>query len=421
VGTVSLASLRSLEAMTPPADRWPLSDTLAYHDWNFGGNGDVRVFMDAMKKQLGAPSSLEDFERKAQLMDFVTYRAIFEGFNAGLWTVNSGRLLWMTQPAWPSNIWQIYTSDYDTAGAYYGVKAACEPIHAQMNLPDFSLAVVDTTRQPRSGMKLESRIFSLQGRLLATRSEAVNVGADSVTTLPPLPLAKYLRGGELVFVELNLESASGALLSRNVYWQGQTARSLRHLDELHPQQVTMVIRGAASGFSAAVDDSAGADHDRSSVGRDLSSGGPPNSSGTGHDPSSGGHSLPGKDHDASGESHGSSGEGHDPPGIGHDSPDEGRGPSAGDARFSVELVNNGSEPAVAAHITALDSQGHRVLPVYYSDNYVTLLPGERRNIELGYPAKGSGRARITLDGWNVIPASATVSSGQAPHSQSPQR
>jgi hypothetical protein len=111
VGTPSLASLRSLEAMIPPADRWPPSDTLAYHDWNFGGNGDVRVFMAAMAKELGAPASLEDFERKAQLMDYVSYRAIFEGFNAGLWTVNSGRLLWMTQPAWPSNIWQIYTSD----------------------------------------------------------------------------------------------------------------------------------------------------------------------------------------------------------------------------------------------------------------------------------------------------------------------
>lgn len=339
VGTVSLAPLRSLEAMVPPADRWPVSDTLAYHDWNIGGNGDVRVFMAAMAKQLGTPGSLEDFERKAQLMDYVAYRSIFEGFNAGLWRVNSGRLLWMTQPAWPSNIWQIYTSDYATAGAYYGVKAACEPIHAQMNLPDFSLAVIDTTRQPRPNLELESRIYSLDGRLLAARTDRVSVAADSVATLPPLPLARYLSAGGVVFVELKLESASGALLSRNVYWQGETAQSLQRLNELRPQQVSIVARRA--GQDASAGDAAGRDAEL-------------------------------------------------------------------DARISVELVNRGDEPAVAARILALDSRGHRVLPVYYSDNYVTLLPGEHREIELRCPVSGSACARIALAGWNVLSASTRV-------------
>ena len=34
--------------MVPTEDRWPLSDTLAYHDWHFGGNGDTKTFMDAL-------------------------------------------------------------------------------------------------------------------------------------------------------------------------------------------------------------------------------------------------------------------------------------------------------------------------------------------------------------------------------------
>ena len=32
--------------------------------------------------RLGAADSLEDFERKAQMMNYVDYRAIFEGFAA---------------------------------------------------------------------------------------------------------------------------------------------------------------------------------------------------------------------------------------------------------------------------------------------------------------------------------------------------
>ena len=93
VGTPSLSTLESLRASIPEADRWPLSDTYAYHDWHFGGNGDVATFMAALAEQYGAAASLEDFERKAQLMDYVSYRAIFEGFQAHLWTTNSGRLL----------------------------------------------------------------------------------------------------------------------------------------------------------------------------------------------------------------------------------------------------------------------------------------------------------------------------------------
>ena len=94
-------------------------------------------------------------------MNYESYRAIFEGFAAHLWTRNSGRLLWMTHPAWPSNSWQIYTSDYDAPAAYYAVAKACEPLHAQLNLPDYSVAVVNTTRGAASGLaSAQSRVVA---------------------------------------------------------------------------------------------------------------------------------------------------------------------------------------------------------------------------------------------------------------------
>ena len=183
VGTPSLSTLESLRASIPEADRWPLSDTYAYHDWHFGGNGDVATFMAALAEQFGAGASLEDFERKAQMMNYVSYRAIFEGFQAHLWTKNSGRLLWMTHPSWPSNSWQIYSSDYDTAAAYYAVKKACEPLHAQLNLPDFTLAVANISRAARPHLQLRSRLMSLDNRLLGERVDSLGVAANSVATL----------------------------------------------------------------------------------------------------------------------------------------------------------------------------------------------------------------------------------------------
>jgi len=58
-----------VSATVPAADRWPISDTLAYHDWHYGGNGDVAGFMSALEQQFDAPTSLPDFERKAQMLN----------------------------------------------------------------------------------------------------------------------------------------------------------------------------------------------------------------------------------------------------------------------------------------------------------------------------------------------------------------
>jgi hypothetical protein len=320
VGTPSLSTLESLQASIPTADRWPLSDSYAYHDWHFGGNGDVASFMSALSAQYGEAVSLEDFERKAQLMDYASYRAIFEGFQAHLWTQNSGRLLWMTHPSWPSNTWQIYSSDYDTAAAYYAVKKACEPLHAQLNLPDFSLAISNISRQAYSRLRLRTRILTLGGRQLQERVDRLDVAANSVSTLKALDLQPWLKLHGLVLVQLNLTDAHGSILSNNLYWQSDDEAGQRRLTELSPQPVTISAR-----------------------------------------------STPQKD----------------------------------GTRLAVLVKNQGREVSLATKITVLDNAGNRVLPVYYQDNYIALLPGESRSIAVQCPMSSGQCARVALRGWNA--------------------
>ena len=75
----------------------------------------------------------------------------------------------------------------------------------------------------------------------------------------------------------------------------------------------------------------------------------------------------------------------------------------------VTLANETTTPALNAKLTLVDAQGKRILPAFYDDNYVSLLPGERRAIAIRYPATVEGAARVTLGGWNV-PA-ATIPAG----------
>lgn len=54
-------------------------------------------------------------------------------------------------------------------------------------------------------------------------------------------------------------------------------------------------------------------------------------------------------------------------------------------------------------VKILDKEtGQRLLPVHYSDNYLTLMPGDRQEIELDFPASlPKDRIRIVIDSWTA--------------------
>ena len=237
VGTPSMSTLESFRSTIPPPDQWPVSDAWAYHDWHQSGNGDVAPFIAELDKEFGAPTSLPDFERKAQMLNYVDHRAIFEGFNAHLWAPNSGRMLWMTQPAWPSTMWQILSHDYDTQASFYAVKKACEPIHIQLDLSNYHVAVVNTTPGAMQNLTATASVYSLQNKLLDQQSQQIQVPADSVFSGFAIGLRPFLRSG-VVFVDLQLKDSSNQVISRNFYWLGSTAESYRQLDALPQVNLT---------------------------------------------------------------------------------------------------------------------------------------------------------------------------------------
>ncbi len=322
VGTPSFSTLEAFKASIPEADRWPISDDWAYHDWHQSGNGDTKTYMASLAAKFGAPTGLEDFERKAQMLQYDSYRAIFEGLNAHLWTENSGRMLWMTQPAWPSNTWQIYTSDYDTAAPYYAVMKAAEPVHVQLNLPDFTLMVANTTLRPLRALKLHARVVRLDNSLVLDRTETISVGADAVARGSSLDLASAMKPGP-VLVKLELRASTGELLSQNLYWEAAHPADLRRLGELPKASVSVAL-------------------------------------------------TPMTERD-------------------------------GEHRLSALISNPGATAALQIKLTLQNSQGVRILPAYFSDNYVSLLPGESRTILIRYPGSNSaGQPQLAMRGFNVM-------------------
>jgi hypothetical protein len=327
-GTPSMSTLESFRAWIPAADQWPIDDVWAYHDWHWSGNGDVAPFLAEIQAEFGAATSLEDFDRKAQMLNYVDHRAIFEGMNAHLWAPNSGRMLWMTQPAWPSTMWQILSSDYDTQASYYGVKKACEPVHVQLDLSNYDVDVVNTTTASLAGLTVSADVFSLDNKLLLHRDERADAGADSVTHDFRLDVAPLFAGG-VVLIELELKDAAGKFLSDNLYWLGADSASYRELNRLPPATLAVTATSGVSG---------------------------------------------------------------------------------GSIRVHVELRNTGSAVALANKMTILNAaDGSRILPEYFSDNYISILPGETRDVEVEFPAAAEhGAAQLSIRGWNLAPETISV-------------
>lgn len=323
VGTPSFPTLDAFKAMMPAADQWPISDTWAYHDWHQGKAGDVTGFTKAMANRFGEPTDLVDFERKAQLINYESHRAIFEGMNDGLFTRNSGRLLWMSHPAWPSTMWQIYSSDYDTHAAFYGTMKGAEPVHVQLNLPDMTTAVVNSLAQPIAKGRVRIRNYRLDGTILSDQVIPVSAAALATTrSAVAVPRALFDRS-PVVLTKLELFDARGRLLSENFYWLAGNPAAYRNMTAMKAAKVSIRTQAGKTGLQAT-------------------------------------------------------------------------------------LKNESSYPALMVKLTVRDATGARVLPAYWSDNYVSLLPGETRTVTLETPNSGGKAQWIGVGGWNVIETRTTI-------------
>ena len=77
---------------------------------------------------------------------------------------------------------------------------------------------------------------------------------------------------------------------------------------------------------------------------------------------------------------------------------------AGKWLLSTELTNSSSTPALMVRVKAVrEKTGDRILPAIYSDNYVALMPGEKRTIQTELEdadARGE-RPQIVVEGFNL--------------------
>ncbi len=251
----------------------------------------------------------------------------------------TGVIQWMLNNAWPGLIWHLYDYYLRPGGGYFGTKKACESVHVQYSYDDRSVVVANGTGARLSGATVAVRVLNLDLTEKFSATRAIDVPADVNAVALTVPDVAGL--SSTYFVDLRLTDAAGHALSTNFYWLSTKP------DELDWDKSTYYI----TPVTAYADFTALKDLPPATVRAAM------------------------------------------------------RVERQGDREVArVTISNPGRTLAFFVRLQIVEGPGgDEVLPVLWQDNYVTLVPGETRELSASYAVRDLGAAPATLvvEGWNV--------------------
>ncbi len=320
--------------------------------------GTLYNFDTALRSRYGAWPSLEQYVEEAQVQNYELARAQFEAYIAH-WnnspTPATGTIYWQANKGWPTLLWSLYNSDYDEAGSYFGAEKANETLHALFATDTSTVALDNLSGHPVSGLSVEAKVYALDGTVLDDQAaKGITLASQQVldrVLAPEVPAATTPpQQAQTYFVDLLLRQ-HGHIIDRNVYWESTQPDVVDWPDTEGNPQATMTRYTDLSALQ-------GLPTAKVLV-------------------------------EARTVRHG------------------------GQDATTVTVTNTSHSKNVAFFLRAdvrrggvhgnLQNGDNQVLPIVWSDNDITLWPGESQTITATYGAaqlKGASPV-VTLDGWNV--------------------
>jgi exo-1,4-beta-D-glucosaminidase len=251
----------------------------------------------------------------------------------------TGVIQWMLNNAWPSMIWHLYDYYLRPGGGYFGAKRALESLHPIYGYDDHSLWVVSSQYEDAKGLKLITKLYNLDMTEKFSQENPVDAGPDSTQKIFTLPDVEGL--SPTYFVVLRLENVEGKVVGSNFYWLSTKPETL----DWAKSNWWMTPTASFADFTALAQ-------------------------------------LPKVK-------------------ITHSSRTEVVGENA---ITHVTLTNPAKDIAFFVRLKVTKGpKGEEILPVLWEDNYISLLPGEKREVTARYRARelGAARAAVEISGWNV--------------------
>jgi Exo-beta-D-glucosaminidase Ig-fold domain/Glycosyl hydrolases family 2/Carbohydrate esterase, sialic acid-specific acetylesterase len=239
IGTAVFPNAESFKEFMPDSAWWPRNELWDKHFFGpSAANGGPDNYARTITQSYGRPENIDDFCRKAQLLNIETNKALYEGWQHHMWDDASGVMTWMSQSAYPSMVWQTYDYYYDLTGAYWGVRKACEPVHIQWSCGDNTVKIINTTGKDLHHLHASAVVYNMDGTAATAYGSATVTDAPTDTTtecfrLPFGPNGKLNSDlSPVQFIRLLLTDDKGSPLSDNFYWRSDKGNDYTALNSL---------------------------------------------------------------------------------------------------------------------------------------------------------------------------------------------
>ncbi|TAN11561.1 MAG: beta-mannosidase, partial [Chitinophagaceae bacterium] len=207
IGTAVFPTFASFKKFIPEKDWWPRNEMWNKHFFGkSAANAGPDHYMESIDERYGKPTGIKDFCRKAQLLNIETNKALFEGWQQHIWNDAFGVMLWMSNPAYPSMVWQTYDYYYDLTGAYWGVRKSCEPLHIQWSYADNSVKVINTTDNDYDHLEAQAIVYDLSGKK-TNLEKTVEINSKSNTAQPCFNLDLGFNTNDLAYGKKTVASS----------------------------------------------------------------------------------------------------------------------------------------------------------------------------------------------------------------------
>lgn len=211
----SIAPLASLKKMMPESALWPIDKK--YWEYHTGRNEFTSLDRDinAINARYGKSSNIEDFAFKAQVNNYEIMRPQFEAFIAHK-PKSTGLVQWQLNSAWPKLIWQLYDTYLQPNGSFYGVKKACTPLHAIYRYGFNDIYLGNEDLQTAKNLTVKIRVFDIHSKQIFADQWQGEIPSNISKFIYKLPEIKNLT--PVYFLDLRIYNQDNKEVDNSIYW-----------------------------------------------------------------------------------------------------------------------------------------------------------------------------------------------------------
>jgi len=329
--------IETLKKMIPAIELWPIGDCWDFH-CGLNEFANLDRFCQALENRYGPVDNVEQFAYRAQILNYELIRPMFEAFRTNR-PKATGVVQWMLNAAWPKLYWQLYDWYLAPTGAFYGTRKACRPCQLIYNYSSRAVLLANDTQRTLKKARAEIRVWDLHANEVLYKKLKVDGKPESLQELFILPDLPGVSG--TYFLDLRLFDSDKIQIASNFYWLSTKPDILDYEAKVEPWEYYTPSKQFAD-FTL------------------LNSLAPTTVE------------------------------------VRHDLKKEND-----NSILSVELENTGSSIAFGIELKAIDTNtGAGIVPIFWQDNYLSLLPAESRTVEAAFD-KTASNVSLDFQGWNI--------------------